>query len=207
MFRQISALNVLLLLFFISIYLDILEAKRSKGKYKRHTYFRSSFDNNYVKRNISIGMKVRCVSDLLKLDEGDIGTVIAIDDDEDLRGPNLEVSRKLNCNCILLWHRPFIISILPFIYIYRCTGKEKILNCGFALITLKCYQMVKLWISIRVSQLKVRIHGTWCRDGEGGFLTRGYQMVSYLGITILRRFLVLDLHFFFVFPLKRSLSS
>ena len=100
-------------------------------------------------------MKVRCASDLLKLDEGDIGTVIAIDDDEDLRGPNLEVSRKLNCNCILLWHRPFIISILPFIYIYRCTGKEKILNCGFALITLKCYQMVKLWRWIRVSQLKL----------------------------------------------------
>ena len=81
----------------------MLEAKRSKGTYKRHTHFRRSFDySNYVKKNISIGMKVRCASDLLKLDEGDIGTVITIDDDEDLRGHNLEVSRKLNCNFILL---------------------------------------------------------------------------------------------------------
>ena len=88
----------------------------SKQKYKTQADFCKPYNYaKYVKKNITIGMKVCCLSKLLKLNAGEIGTVIGIDYDEDLSKETLEVS-QLEFFCL---HTCYVNNLIWLFFICR----------------------------------------------------------------------------------------
>lgn len=75
----------------IFIFLSLASARTRKYKTLKDFHRHDTYAK-YVKIHISIGMKVRCHFQLLKLDKGAIGTVTQIHDEDNVLSYNLEVN-------------------------------------------------------------------------------------------------------------------